>query len=91
MTGTRTFPQLSDPFKTSVWDPAEHLESEEDIAAYLGAAFEKGDPPLIAAALGDVCDARENAQIVLAAIIEREKRLACGSKDFLVTTPHKSP
>jgi probable addiction module antidote protein len=54
MTGTRTFPQLSDPFKTSVWDPAEHRETEEDIAAYLDAAFEEGDPSLIAAALGAV-------------------------------------
>ena len=29
--------------KTRVWDPSEHLESEEDIAAYLQAAFEEGD------------------------------------------------
>jgi probable addiction module antidote protein len=40
--------------KTKRWDPAEHLESEEDMAAYLEAALEDGDPALIAAALGDI-------------------------------------
>jgi probable addiction module antidote protein len=40
--------------KTLPWDPAEHLESEEDMAAYLEAAFEEGDSALVAAALGDI-------------------------------------
>lgn len=40
--------------KTRPWDPAEHLETEKDIAAYLAAAFEEGDPCLVAAALGDI-------------------------------------
>ena len=40
--------------KTRPWDPAEHLVSEEDRAAYLQAAFEDGDPALVAAALGDI-------------------------------------
>ena len=31
---------------TTLWDPAEHLESEEDMAAYLEAALEEGDPNL---------------------------------------------
>ncbi|MYD94327.1 MAG: putative addiction module antidote protein [Chloroflexi bacterium] len=35
------------------WDAADHLNTPEDIAAYLEAAFEDGDPQLIAAALGD--------------------------------------
>ena len=43
--------------KTKRWDPAEHLESEEDKAAYLEAALEDGDPGLIAAALGDIARA----------------------------------
>jgi probable addiction module antidote protein len=49
--------------KTKVWDPSEHLESEEDIAAYLQAAFEEGDPTLIAAALGDIARAKGMSQI----------------------------
>ncbi len=37
---------------------ADYLKSEEDIAAYLDAVMEDGDPALIAAALGDVARAR---------------------------------
>ncbi len=49
--------------KTRLWDPAEHLESDEDMAAYLEAAFEEGDPSLVAAALGDIARAKGMAQI----------------------------
>lgn len=44
--------------KTIPWDPAEHLKSEEDMAAYLEAALEEGDPALVAAALGDIARAK---------------------------------
>lgn len=37
---------------------AEHLEAEEDTVNYFEAAFEDGDPSLIAAALGDIARAR---------------------------------
>lgn len=40
--------------KTLPWDAADHLHDERDVAVYLDAAFEDGDPRLIAAALGDV-------------------------------------
>ncbi|MEY3489907.1 MAG: hypothetical protein RL655_1475, partial [Pseudomonadota bacterium] len=40
--------------KTRIWDPAEHLNSGEDMAAYLEAALQEGDFALIAAALGDI-------------------------------------
>ena len=43
---------------TKPWDPADHLESEEDMAAYLEAALEEGDPALVAAALGDIARAK---------------------------------
>ena len=39
--------------KTRVWDPAEHLITDEDMAAYLEAALQEGDSALIAAALSD--------------------------------------
>lgn len=42
----------------SRYDTADYLKSEEDIAAYLEAVMEDGDPSLIAAALGDVARAR---------------------------------
>jgi probable addiction module antidote protein len=44
--------------KTKAWDAADHLDSSAAIAAYLDAAFEDGDPQLIAAAIGDVARAR---------------------------------
>jgi probable addiction module antidote protein len=58
--------------KTSVWDPAEHLESEEDMAVYLEAALEEGEPALVAAALGDIARARGMAQIAKEAGLGRE-------------------
>jgi probable addiction module antidote protein len=63
---------MASKLKTSVWDPAEHLETEEDIAAYLEAAFEEGDPSLIAAALGDIARAKGMAQIARDAGLGRE-------------------
>lgn len=44
--------------ETLPWDPAEHLETEEDKASYLEAALEDGDPAVITAALGDIARAR---------------------------------
>ncbi len=35
--------------RTRPWDPAEHLETEEDMAAYLNVALEEGDLSLIMA------------------------------------------
>lgn len=58
--------------KTKRWDPAEHLESEEDMAAYLEAALEDGDPALIAAALGDIARAQGMGQIAKKTGLGRE-------------------
>lgn len=43
---------------TTAWDPAQHLKTDEDMAAYLEAALEEGDDALIAAALGDIARAK---------------------------------
>ena len=48
---------------TQPWDPAKHLETKEDIAAYLEAALEDGDAALIAAALGDIARSKGMTQI----------------------------
>ena len=45
------------------WDPAEHLETEEDMAAYLNAALEEGDPRLTIAALEDMARAKGRAEV----------------------------
>jgi probable addiction module antidote protein len=44
--------------ETRPWDAAEHLDSTEAVLAYLEAAFEDGDPELVAAALNDVARAK---------------------------------
>jgi probable addiction module antidote protein len=48
---------------TSLWDASEHLETDEDMAMYLEAALEDGDPALISAVLGDIARAKGMAQI----------------------------
>ena len=67
--------------KTTVWDAAEYLKTDEDITAYLEAAFEEGDPALIAAALGDVARARGMTQIAREAGVGRESLYKALSKD----------
>ncbi len=42
----------------TIWDPASHISTEEDVAAYLEAASQDGDPQLVAAALGDIARAK---------------------------------
>ncbi len=43
---------------TTPWDAANHLKTEDDMADYLEAALEDGDPVLVAAALGDIARAK---------------------------------
>lgn len=49
--------------KTIPWNSSDHLETAEDIAAYLEAAFEDGDPNLIGHALGVVARSKGIAEI----------------------------
>ena len=51
------------PVKTTAWDPAKYIETEEDAAIYLEDIFKSGDPDLIIAAIGDVARARGMAKI----------------------------
>ena len=57
---------------TTIWDPASHLSTEEDVAAYLEAALQDGDPQLVAAALGDIARAKGMSQIARDAGLGRE-------------------
>ncbi|HQU92991.1 MAG TPA: putative addiction module antidote protein [Pyrinomonadaceae bacterium] len=54
------------------WDPAEHLETEEDMAIYLEAALEEGEPSLVAAVLGDIARARGMTQLARETGLGRE-------------------
>ena len=67
--------------QTRPWDVVEHLETEEDMAAYLEAALEDGDPGLIAAALGDVARAKGMTQIAREAGLGRESLYKALSTD----------
>jgi probable addiction module antidote protein len=58
--------------ETRSWDAAEHLETEEDMAVYLDAALEDGDPALVVAALGDIARAKGMSQIALETGLGRE-------------------
>ena len=40
--------------KTYRWDPARHIKTEEDVVDYLNAAFEDGEPCIVADILGDI-------------------------------------
>ena len=57
---------------TTPWDPADHLETEEDMAAYLEAALEEGDPVLVAAALGDIAREKGMSHVAREAGLGRE-------------------
>ena len=49
--------------KPKPYDSAEYLETTEDMAAYLEAALEDGDPRVIVHALGNIARARGMSQI----------------------------
>lgn len=65
-------PKAKRKLKTTSWDAAAHLKNDKDVAHYLEAAFEDGDPALVAAALGDVARAKGMSQIAQATGLRRE-------------------
>lgn len=60
------------PIGTTPWDPVDYLENQEDMVAYLDAAFEDGDPTLILAVLGDIARAKGMSQVAADAGLGRE-------------------
>jgi probable addiction module antidote protein len=58
--------------KTISWDSAAYLKTTEDIADYLEAVFEDGDPTLVAHALGVVARSKGMTKIARAAGVGRE-------------------
>ena len=80
MTGfeKRTAPALAN---TRPWDPLDHLETPDDAIAYLEAAFEDGDPRVIAAAVGDVARRRGMTTVATKAGLGRESLYKALSQD----------
>jgi probable addiction module antidote protein len=67
--------------ETTRWDPAEHLDTPEAIAAYLDAALEDGNSKLIAAALGDAARARGMTALARETGLSRESLYRALSSD----------
>ena len=67
--------------QTQPWDAADHLETKEDVVLYLDAAFEDGDPGLIAAALGDVARTKGMMKVAAKAGLGRESLYKALSPD----------
>ena len=59
------------PLETTPYDTADHLETIEDIAAYLEAVFEDGDPALITYALGTIARSEGMTEIASATGLTR--------------------
>ena len=58
--------------ETKVFDAAEFLDTENDVAAYLVEAFRDGDPHVIASAVGAVARARGMTKIAKSTGLSRE-------------------
>ena len=58
--------------RTEPYDAAEYLKTPEQMAAYLEAALEEGDPRMVAKALGNIARARGMTQLAKETGITRE-------------------
>ena len=67
--------------KVFPYDPAEHLQTEEDILYYLEAAMEGNDPKHIASALGDVARSKGMSEIARKAKVGRQALYAALSEN----------
>ncbi len=74
--------------ETTAWDAADHLQTPKEMAAYLEAALEIGDPALVAAALGDIARAKGMTQVAKDSGLGREslyKALSASGNPELAT------
>jgi probable addiction module antidote protein len=72
ITKSKTRANCNTKIKTIPWDTTDYLKTDKQIAYYLEAVFEDGDPALIAHALGDVARAKGMSQIAQATGLGRE-------------------
>ena len=69
------------PTKTVPWDSSAVLRSDKEIAAYIDAVLEDGDPALLAHALGVVARAKGMADVAKEAGLGRESLYKSLSSD----------
>jgi probable addiction module antidote protein len=67
--------------KTTPFDAADYLETEEDIAAYLSEALATGDTAVVALALGAIARTRGMTRIARATGLSRESLYRALSAD----------
>lgn len=67
--------------KVTPFDPANHLETEQDILFYLEAAMEGNDPKHIARALGDVARSKGMSEIAKKSGLGRQALYRALSED----------
>jgi len=67
--------------KTIPWDSAKLLKTDRDMAHYLEAVFEDGDPALITHALGVIARARGMSKVAQSAGLGRESLYKALSPD----------
>ena len=72
---------VASKIKLTRWDPVDHLHTPADMAGYLEAAIEDGDPQLIAAVLGDIARAKGMTHIARATGLGRESLYKALSPD----------
>lgn len=58
--------------KTKVWKMADHINTKEDVLAYIEAALEENDTALLYAVLGDIARSQGMAQIARELNLARE-------------------
>src|SRR3546814_10652803 len=63
---------MSGKITLTKWDAVESLKTEEDMALYIEACMEEGNPELVIAALGDVARARGIASLAKEVGITRQ-------------------
>jgi probable addiction module antidote protein len=67
--------------RTTRWDAATHLDSEDAMVAYLEAALEDGDSAVVTAALGDIARAKGMSRVARKAGLGRESLYKALSPD----------
>ncbi|HVX41926.1 MAG TPA: addiction module antidote protein [Gemmatimonadaceae bacterium] len=72
---------MSERIKTKPWDAADYLRTPRDMAGYLEAALEDGDPGVIAAAIGDIARAKGMTRVAEEAGLGRESLYKALSRD----------
>jgi probable addiction module antidote protein len=67
--------------KTTVWNMADHINTKEDVAAYLEAALEENDMEFLFKVIGDIARSKGMAQMAKELNLARESLYRSLSQD----------